>query len=80
MTDHARAARQAVIAMRKHYMETGMTNTGTLDDEIDALADERDALLAYATYLEGIIERADLGYRPEAGRRNHNVAHLLDPS
>lgn len=45
---------------------------------VDALAAERDALIAYARYLEDAIDHAGMGYRPEAGRHNHNVSHLLD--
>ena len=85
MTDHAKAARQAVIDMRKHYMETGMTNTGTLDDEIDALAAERDALHAYARGWEDDFREQMQGQHDEyvektiqQMREEHNVAHLFD--
>lgn len=85
MTDHAKAARQAVIAMRKHYMETGMTDTGTLDDEIDALAAERDALLAYAKMLEDpaldghmFLNNRQRERTREIWRVDSNVAHLFD--
>jgi hypothetical protein len=82
-TDHAAAIKAKMNDLHQRGLMPGTETVDSISDAADALAAERDALLAYAKFKERQAEPtfptlAD-DKQTREDRKRFNVAHIFDP-